>query len=237
MKKLYLVLADSGLELVPEDLWYHPAIRSTAARRDKKPGEILLDISLHYSAMRKLKEYEKRGRPDIVHVCLLVALSSLLNIKGYLQIYIHTYDGKVIEVNPSVRIPRNYNRFVGLMEQLLMMGEVPPGSKSPLLKVLQGNLNSVVKELNPSKILVLDERGTLKPPRKLAETIAREELPMVVVGAFQRGEFSKKILSLAHDRIAISRTRLDSWAVISRIISSIEDEIRIYEVELKIENP
>ena len=236
MKKLYFILADSGLELVPRSLWNHPAVRSSAMRRGKRPGEILLDISLHYSAMKKLKDYEKRGRPDIVHICLLIILSSLLNIKRYLQIYVHTYDNKVIEVDSSVRIPRNYNRFIGLMEQLLIKGKVPPDSEKPLLRVTQYSLSSIVREHNPSKILILDEEGILQTPRKLARVIIREELPMVIVGAFQKGKFSREVLGLAHERIAISKVRLDSWTVISRIISSVEDEVGIYEVSQKVEN-
>src|SRR5271156_6413452 len=51
--------------------------------------------------------------------CLLTLLDSPLNKAGLLQIYIHTSRGVLIEVNPSVRIPRTFKRFSGLMVQLL----------------------------------------------------------------------------------------------------------------------
>jgi hypothetical protein len=38
-----------------------------------------------------------------------------LNKAGLLQVYIHTAKGVLIEVNPSVRIPRTFKRFSGLM--------------------------------------------------------------------------------------------------------------------------
>jgi rRNA small subunit pseudouridine methyltransferase Nep1 len=51
--------------------------------------------------------------------CLLTLLDSPLNKAGLLQIFIHTSRGVLIEVNPSVRIPRTFKRFSGLMVQLL----------------------------------------------------------------------------------------------------------------------
>ena len=51
--------------------------------------------------------------------CLLTLLDSPLNKAGFLQVYIHTAKGVLIEVNPSVRIPRTFKRFSGLMVQLL----------------------------------------------------------------------------------------------------------------------
>lgn len=47
--------------------------------------------------------------------CLLTLLDSPLNKAGLLQVYIHTAKGTLIEVNPSVRIPRTFKRFSGLM--------------------------------------------------------------------------------------------------------------------------
>lgn len=38
-----------------------------------------------------------------------------MNKAGRLQVYIHTAKGVLIEVNPSVRIPRTFKRFCGLM--------------------------------------------------------------------------------------------------------------------------
>jgi rRNA small subunit pseudouridine methyltransferase Nep1 len=47
--------------------------------------------------------------------CLLTLLDSPINKAGLLQVYIHTNRGVLIEVNPSVRIPRTFKRFSGLM--------------------------------------------------------------------------------------------------------------------------
>lgn len=42
-----------------------------------------------------------------------------LNKSGHLQIYIRTAKGMIIEINPSIRIPRTFKRFSGLIAQLL----------------------------------------------------------------------------------------------------------------------
>jgi hypothetical protein len=47
--------------------------------------------------------------------CLLTLLDSPLNKAGLLQVYVQTAKGVLIEINPSVRIPRTFKRFSGLM--------------------------------------------------------------------------------------------------------------------------
>ena len=148
-RKYTLVLAESSLELIPKELWSDPSVIKNAKRRRKKPAEILLDKSLHYHAMKNIAKREKRGRPDIVHVSLLLALNSPLNQEGMLNIYVHTLENYVITVNPKVRIPKNYNRFVGLMEQLLKYGKVPPKSEKPLLYVKTMSLKDLISKINP----------------------------------------------------------------------------------------
>ncbi|NP_001396713.1 ribosomal RNA small subunit methyltransferase NEP1 isoform 5 [Mus musculus] len=50
---------------------------------------------------------------------LLMLMDSPLNRAGLLQVYIHTQKNVLIEVNPQTRIPRTFDRFCGLMVQLL----------------------------------------------------------------------------------------------------------------------
>ena len=233
MEMLYLILAEAGIELVPRKLWLHPSVRSSAAARGKKPGEILLDVSLHHHAMLRLKDREKRGRPDITHFCLLLALSSLLNKCGFLRVRVYTYEGKWISVASETRLPRNYNRFVGLMEQLLIKGHVPPGADKPLLKVLHAGFKEGIRDLKVTRVFLLDETGTPKSPRELARLIVREERPAVVVGAFQKGSFSEEVTDSADDIISIAPIPLDAWTIVARVISSVEDALGIYEGSIR----
>ncbi len=58
----------------------------------------ILDRSYHHAAMKDIADSEKRGRPDIAHLCLLEALGSPLNKEGLLRTYVHTYNDYVISV-------------------------------------------------------------------------------------------------------------------------------------------
>jgi len=224
MDKLLLILADAGLELVPPEIRKHPSVVNNARRRGKKPEEILLDVSLHYSAMKNLKDRWKRGRPDIVHVLLLLTQDSLLNKFRKLETYIHTYQGKIIEVSPETIVPRNYNRFLGLAEQLLLVGRVPPNAEKPLATILKGTLGELIKEKGVTNVFRLDENGVLIKPREFAKIVIGEGRPAIIVGAFQRGDFSEEVRHIGADVYSIFSEALPVWSVVSHIMALITDE-------------
>ncbi|MEM1537542.1 MAG: 16S rRNA methyltransferase [Candidatus Nezhaarchaeales archaeon] len=232
---LTLIIAEAALELVPPTLWKYAAVRRSAERRGKPPSEILLDRSLHHVAMRLLSKNEKRGRPDIVHFNLLLALSSPLNKQGLLKVFIHTFNDKVITVDPHVRIPRNYNRFVGLMEQLLLKGRVPPEGE-PLLTVKNQTLRELINDINPSSVTILREKGTLTTPWRLADELSNQRTPAIIVGGFPRGDFEEENLKIEAASASIYPQPLDSWTVVSVILNAFEREWRTYEEAQKPEN-
>ncbi|HZD12625.1 MAG TPA: hypothetical protein VE177_03810, partial [Candidatus Binatus sp.] len=126
---LTLVLAESAIELVPRQLISHPAIRASARRKMRPPEELILDQNYHHAAIHRLgksKDEQRRGRPDIVHLSLLTALGSPLNLEGQLKTYVHTLTDRIITINPQARLPRQTDRFVSLLEQLYATGFVPP---------------------------------------------------------------------------------------------------------------
>ncbi|XP_044535428.1 ribosomal RNA small subunit methyltransferase NEP1 isoform X2 [Gracilinanus agilis] len=79
----------------------------------------LLNCDKHKSMLLKNGRDPGEVRPDIAHQSLLMLMDSPLNRAGLLQVYIHTQKNVLIEVNPQTRIPRTFDRFCGLMVQLL----------------------------------------------------------------------------------------------------------------------
>lgn len=231
MRPLTIVLAEAGLELVPKEIVNHPVVVKNAQKRRKKPSETLLDISLHYSAMKNLSKWYKRGRPDIVHISLLNALSSPLNIAGLLRVYVHTIDDKIIHIDPATRLPRNYNRFIGLIEQLLVAGRVPPNSEKPLLWVEEKNLREFMAVMNFDKVVLMEEHGVKKTVKafgkELAKLMNEDKNVCIIIGAFQHGDFEETTLFLAHERISIFHRSLDSWIVVSRVIEGVENALSL----------
>lgn len=192
-----------------------------ARRRGKKPSEVLLDVSIHRAAMSGLDRRWKRGRPDIVHVSLLMALGSPLNLEGLLEVYVHTINDYVIFVRPDVRIPRDYRRFIGLMEQLLVEGAVPPGSPEPLMYVKTLGLRGLMKRIGASRAILLSESGERVKLSQLAREALGEDT-VVIIGGFPHGDFERETYDLADAVYSIYPKPLETWIVVSRVIEACE---------------
>jgi rRNA small subunit pseudouridine methyltransferase Nep1 len=100
---LSLIIAEAALETVPKSIAKHQAVVKHAARKGKPVEVMLLDRSYHHSAMLKLENAERRGRPDLVHFALLEATSTPLYRKNLLNVYVHTVANKVIFLKENVR--------------------------------------------------------------------------------------------------------------------------------------
>ena len=229
---LTFILAESALEAIPQALWRHPAIKSYSKRRGKHPQFLLLDRSYHHAAMKKLEENEKRGRPDIVHLALLEALGAPLNREGLLRIYVHTINDYVITVNPETRLPRNYDRFVGLMEQLFELGRVPPTGEV-LLKLEPKPLAQLLHEITATHVAAFSRRGSSYTLEEVVSRLSAEERPAVIVGAFPHGHFSEATIKLADEIIRIDPEMLEAWTLTSRVIYEYERTISLPTKRIK----
>lgn len=214
---LFIVLAESALEPVPREILDHPSIVKDARRQCKRPEQLILDRSYHHHAMAGLRDAHRRGRPDIVHITLLTALSSPLNLTGGLKIYIHTRNDEVIFISPKVRVPRNSERFKGLLEQLYDFGQVPPKGE-PLMKIRRMGVGELLKHIDPTLKVGMSMRGERRGIKDVVGLIARHERPAVIVGGFPRGHFSKETISLLDKIFKIYDSGLDSWTVTSWLI-------------------
>ncbi len=177
---LKLVFVESSLETVPRSIINHPAIVKDAKRRKKRPSEIILDDSKHHSAMKNLDRREKRGRPDIIHQCLLLALDS----PHKFDVYVHTLNDIIIWINRITRLPRNYNRFIGLMEDLFKRKVIKAGD-TKLMEIKEMSLKDVLIDLD---VYVMSERGENRDV-KFRDCA-------VCIGAFPHGEFDDKTLKV-----------------------------------------
>lgn len=220
MDEVLLFLVEASLELIPPEIRSHPSIISDAKRRRRRADEILLNMSKHHRAIRGLRNWEKRGRPDIVHLSLLTALDSPLNKAGHLRIYVHTINGVIIEVNSKVRIPRSFDRFEGLVVQLFKLGRVPPEG-GWLMRVVDNDLATLTSEADfRVGLSILGRRVNLRS--YMAKLVNKLAKLAVIVGGFQRGHFSEEITSLLDDLVSISRFPLSSHLVVCKILSEAE---------------
>ena len=216
---LTIILVDCGLEIIPKQIRRNPSISRTISK--KNYSSQLLDNALHHSAMKNLKNFEKRGRPDITHLCLLNALGSPLNKQGKLKLYIHTIHNKIFEINPDIRIARNYNRFKGLMAKLLIEERIET-EDSILISSVNENLQNLINKFKNSEILLFSHKGRLiKSYRDLFSESSNKNY-VAVIGGFQKSTFSKEILQLSENLISLSDYSLDAWIVVSKITNYYE---------------
>jgi len=231
---LNLILAESALETIPEKLWKHPSVQKYAKLRRKHPCSVLLDRSYHHRIMKSLEHSEKRGRPDIVHFALLEALGSPLNKEGLLQVYVHTFNDYVITVNPQTRLPKNYDRFVGLIEQLFEYQRVPPQQpQTALLTLERKNLTQLIDEIKPSYVLAFSRTGKPCTLEQAISKLINEKKLLLIVGGFPRGHFSKATLTLANETVCIDPDMLEAWTVTSRAIYEYERTFSVSKKRLK----
>lgn len=216
---IHLVFADSSLELVPEEILFHPAVRKYK-KRFNKGDNILLDSSYHHSAMKKLKDWERRGRPDIVHFCLLEALGSPLCRKGKLSVCVHTYENYLIGFDSETRLPRNYERFKGLMEEVLNDKK----SKNELIVMKENiDLKDFFSNSGCKKVIGLSSKGERIDNHKIITEDSLKENVGIVIGGFPKGDFSKDVMNAITDMIAIYQEPLDAWTVTSRVLCKLEN--------------
>jgi len=229
---LTLVLAESALETVPEELWSHPSVRRCSKLHRKHQRFLLLDRSYHHAAMKRLEQNVKRGRPDIVHFALLEALGSPLNKEGLLHVYVHTFNDYAITVNPGARLPRNYSRFVGLMEQLFEFGRVPPKGTA-LLSLKRRTLTQLLREIGPSYTVAFSRIGKSQTLEETVSRLSKQKKPAVLVGGFPHGHFSKATLELADEVVCLDPDMLETWTVASRVIYEYERALSLPEKRLR----
>jgi rRNA small subunit pseudouridine methyltransferase Nep1 len=217
---LTLILADAELELIPQRIWGHPAVVAYTKRRKKKAGMCLLDATYHHSAMKNLEEGDRRGRPDMVHFFLLLALDSILNQEGKLRVAVHTRNDEIIEVNPKTRLPKHYERFVGLIESLYDMGAVP-SRKEPLLELTYGMpLKDYIEEIRKDeRIMVMAPSGEYRKPGGIFRSKGDY---IVIIGGFPEGDYRSPVYDVADEVVSIYDGMLKIWTVVSEVIADYE---------------
>ena len=216
---LTVILAECGLELIPKEIINNPTIQKSIKNRSYPLK--LLDNALHHTTMGKLKNVTKRGRPDIVHACLLNALGSPLSKSGNLTLYMHTINNKIYEINTEIKIARNYNRFKGLMAKLLIEGEIRTEDLL-LISRIDKKLSELLKSISSEEIILFSSKGKLVKNHFELFNKNLTKNYVVIVGCFQKGSFSDKVISLSNKIVSISQYHLDAWVALSKVIGYYE---------------
>jgi rRNA small subunit pseudouridine methyltransferase Nep1 len=217
-----LILAESALELVPKELQSHNSVLAYSKKMSKKPSEVILDVSWHFAAMKGIKDEIKRGRPDLVHFCLLECCTIPLYFEKKLCVYVHTIDDKVIFVGNNVRLPKSYHRFAGLIEKLYSEGKIEQNGEK-LLEMKDMTFGDLIDKIDAKKVIGLSTKGQTKSYDKIAQDVGKDSC--IVVGGFSKGHFSNETLKRINNLVSVDKNSLEAHVVISRLLYECEKRI------------
>ncbi|CCH58320.1 hypothetical protein TBLA_0A05270 [Henningerozyma blattae CBS 6284] len=182
---------------------------------------VLLNCDDHQGILKKMGRDISEVRPDITHQCLLTLLDSPINKAGKLQVYIQTSKGVLIEVNPTVRIPRTFKRFSGLMVQLLHKLSIRSvNSEEKLLKTIK---NPITDHL-PTKCrkVTLSFDAPVIRVQDYMKKLDDDESICVFVGALARGKdnFADEFVD---EKVGLSNYPLSASVACSKFCHGAED--------------
>ncbi|CAG9857187.1 unnamed protein product [Phyllotreta striolata] len=177
----------------------------------------LLNCDDHTHILRSNNRDVGSCRPDITHQCLLMLFDSPLNRAGLLQVYVHTANNILIEINPQTRIPRTFKRFAGLIVQLLHKFSVRAEDGPKLLKVIK---NPITDHL-PVGVKKIGTSFSSNLVKNCRDLVPKDEEPIVfVIGALARGSID---IDYTEDTVSISNYPLSAALTCTKLCSAFEE--------------
>ncbi|OTF80080.1 ribosomal RNA small subunit methyltransferase NEP1-like protein [Euroglyphus maynei] len=205
-KRLIIILERANLEVV----------------KNKQKFE-LLNTDDHQNLMKKFKKDPMFCRPDILHQCLLMLFDSPLNRAGLLQVYVHTEQNVLIEINPQTRVPRTFKRFAFLMVQLLHKLSVrATNSSDKLMRVIKNPITSHLP-VGCHRIGTSYKCSNLIHPKEL---VPKDDQPLaIVIGSMAHGNVQ---VDYTEYDVSISQYPLSAALTCTKICSAFEEAWNIF---------
>ncbi|MBN1538685.1 MAG: hypothetical protein JW939_00955, partial [Candidatus Thermoplasmatota archaeon] len=131
--------------------------------------------------------------------------------------------------DPSTRLPKNYNRYSGLFEELLHTGAVPSGTE-PLIRSIGGmdlgsSLEFVLSGIDPDRsrtlVVVLHPEGEIRESWEIFGDIIHKEGKkhiICLVGGFSSGDFRSDVHKISDVKMTLPGGLLKVWTVISELL-------------------
>ncbi|KAJ1828149.1 18S rRNA pseudouridine methyltransferase [Coemansia sp. RSA 2599] len=198
------------------------SLETSKVGKSKDAKYQLLNCDDHQGILARMGRDIAGSRPDITHQCLLTLMDSPLNKTGRLQVYVHTKNDVLIEISPSVRIPRTFKRFSGLMVQLLhKMSIRSVNGHEKLLKVIK---NPVSQYLPPDalKLTFSYDAPTVHLQTWMRQKLKPGQSIVVAIGALAHGsdDFADAYVD---EKIGISEYPLSASVACGKLTCALED--------------
>ncbi|CAB3402064.1 unnamed protein product [Caenorhabditis bovis] len=180
---------------------------------------VILASDKHANFLRKQKKDPADYRPDILHQCLLNLLDSPLNRAGKLRVFFRTTKNVLVDVSPQCRIPRTFDRFCGLMVQLLHKLSIRAAETSQKLMSVIKNPVTNYLPVGSKKILMSFNTQEICLANKLVSPESDEPL-VVIIGGIARGKIS---IDYNDSEMKISNYPLSAALACAKVTSGLEE--------------
>lgn len=222
-----IIIHHSALELISKknvNIEHKSIINDVIRRKKKTFNEILLDISVHQSAINP-DIISNSGRPDIIHQTILTfhhnikLLESKLSDK--INLIIHTKEDLWFSVYNEWRIPVSYIRFRGLIEKLLHIGSIKLDSNTNI-EIKNNNLDELILDLKPDKIIDFSINGELNNGTILDSVygdILLDKHTILLIGGYQKGSVTiNESLNQKYSQIKLFEKSTTAWNILGYIM-------------------
>lgn len=227
-----IILHNAALELINEKICNikHKAIVNDANRRNKSFNQIILDISVHQSAIYPEKMINS-GRPDLVHMFALQYhhIVNLLpeEIKSKVRLFIHTKNNEYFQVQNSWRVPVHFIRFRGLMEKFLVQKRIKFDKQEEMV-LFSGTLKDLIYFIKPKLVIQFLDTGVYENNSltKIKESILAEDETVFLIGGYQKGEVeADESISIPLKKIKLVDKPTTAWMVLNILLTGLITDI------------
>ena len=221
-----IIIHNSGLELINNensDLT-HNAIKNDVSRRKKRAEEILLDLSIHQSAI-KPERMPFSGRPDIIHLSLLTFHHNMKllqeDLNHSINLVVHTKNNIYFEVSDTWRIPVSYTRFRGLIEKLLLEKAIR-FNESITVSLKENTLNGLIKSFRPDIVYNLTSKGHFIDSNSFFQNLytdtKRDQSIVILIGGYQKGTVEIKLKDENVFNLKLFSETTTTWNILGLIL-------------------
>jgi rRNA small subunit pseudouridine methyltransferase Nep1 len=179
----------------------------------------ILDSYLHRDLMASMPDRHRRGRPDIVHAFLTLALGSKGRADGRLDVLVHTRDDFSIRFARNAGVDKDYIKFLGGMTDLYEHGAVGKGEERITLQRGQ-SLPELLESEGLDTVIALSPIGRKEELSALLFGLQGKEVG-VLIGGFPEGDYRSQIYKMANLVVSLGDELLTVPDVTSQLLAAI----------------
>jgi len=166
-----------------------------------------------------MPDRSRRGRPDIAHAFLVMALGSEHRTEGKLDALVHTRDNVVIRFARKARVDKDYTKFLWMITRLFEGGLVGMGEWRISMESEQ-TLPKLLETEKLDAIIGLSPKGKSQDLQATLATFQAKEVG-IIIGGFPEGDYISPVYELADLVVSLGDELLTVPEVTAQVLAAI----------------